>query len=248
MGRFGVRCLLNRGSRGGSGIVGDLWKVAPLYDEGAFFIWPSALICVGGNLPRLCGSPSPAAPELPGMILPLSSFSTCTIVQPPSRLWRQPPELRGACEGSFPRERLCQLSRTVRDWLFSHFRLGPIDQPTRLRCAQAPSQNLGGLERFDLWRLFSKVQLTFPGGPDRGRFSLFPTCTESKPPSPGSRELPPMGGFSKVPGEFTVKSAVPLHRGSMFLLSHFLLVPIDQPTRRLPPPSQNLGGLERFDL
>ena len=161
---------------------------------------------------------------------------------------RQPPELRGACEGSFPRERLCQLSRTVRDWLFSHFRLGPIDQPTRLRCAQAPSQNLGGLERFDLWRLFSKVQLTFPGGPDRGRFSLFPTCTESKPPSPGSRELPPMGGFSKVPGEFTVKSAVPLHRGSMFLLSHFLLVPIDQPTRRLPPPSQNLGGLERFDL
>ena len=61
---------------------------------GSFPRWGTRDESAGEVYCRKCSSPSPAVPELPGMILPLSSFSTCTIVQPPSRLWRQPPELR----------------------------------------------------------------------------------------------------------------------------------------------------------
>ena len=46
-------------------------------------------------------------PEGKPVRLAFISFPACTIVQPPSRRWRQPPELRGAC-----------------DW--SHFRLVPF--------------------------------------------------------------------------------------------------------------------------
>ena len=82
------------------------------------------------------------------------------------------------CDRTAPQSPVATAPRTsggLTAGLSVHFRLGPIDQPTRLRYAQAPSQNLGGLERFDLWRLFSKVQLTFPGEPDRGRFESFST-------------------------------------------------------------------------
>ena len=44
--------------------------------------------------------PSPASPELPGMSLPFSSFSTCTIVHPPSRLEGSPPNFGGPVRGA----------------------------------------------------------------------------------------------------------------------------------------------------
>jgi|GEM_PF-3824129 len=55
------------------------------------------------DFPYKCSSsPHPLCGSSPGISSPFSSFSSCTIVQPPSRLRRQPPELRGAWRGAFP--------------------------------------------------------------------------------------------------------------------------------------------------
>ena len=72
--------------------------VSPLHPlRGSFPRWGTRDESAMGIYCRKCrSSPHRLRRSSPGMSLPFSAFSTCTIVQPPSRLWRQPPELRGA--------------------------------------------------------------------------------------------------------------------------------------------------------
>ena len=63
--------------------------------------WGTQDVSEGFIFLTTCSSPSPALRELPGMSLPSSSFSTCTIVQPPSRLEGSPPNFGGPARGAF---------------------------------------------------------------------------------------------------------------------------------------------------
>ena len=178
--------------------------------------------------------PPTVALELPGLLVPFSTFSTCTIVHPPSRLWRQPPELRGTWEGSHSPGGACDWVNCGGIYLFliyvdrdeyrfdkfvpSPLRGAPLSRGAIRRAGPAIESIGRFFMLYDLWRqrrpAFRQVRPLTAIAELPGLlvpFSSFSTCTIVHPPSRLWRQPPELRGAwegSLSPGYIFILAAL----------------------------------------